>query len=422
MDLIPAVASVLFVLGYAAIALEHSLGTSKSAVALALGGILWVLVAMAGGVNFAHDIAEAGSEIFDIIVFLLAAMSLVEVLIHYRFFDYIRTWLFKLGVGERRQFWLIGIMAFCLSSVIDNLTATIVSIQIARKFFRNDNMLVATAGIVIAANAGGAFSPIGDVTTIMLWLAKKFTAIEIISKAFLPSLAIFVMSMALMFRLVKENDYDVKTELVPTLGRSEKVVIGTTLASFALPVVMSLIGLPPYLGLLIGLGFVWLAVDSLKRIRPKPTHLEASLDEFIKKTDIPSIKFFIGILLAVSALHSLGILEQLSHVLYGETPSIGRMVAGNIGLGVISAILDNVPLTAIAIQVLNTSNTDLWVLLALAVGTGGSLLVIGSAAGVVAMGMVKELTFSRYLKIATLPAAVGYAAGMGVWALQTYVF
>lgn len=413
-------AAGVFILGYLGIALEHSLRTSKSAIALFMGGVLWILTALAGGETFGHDIAEAGGEIFDIVVFLLAAMSLVEILIHYRFFDWVRGQLFKFGVTERRQFILVTLAAFFLSSVIDNLTATIVSVQIARKFFRAENLLVAVSMVVIAANAGGAFSPIGDVTTIMLWLADKFTATQIITQAFLPSIAIYLVAVALMFPKINDSRFDQKDELILKLSRSEWMVVGMTLLSFAFPLLMSLLGLPPYLGLLVGLGLVWLTIDGLKRFRPKPTHLEAEIEEFVKKTDIPAIKFFIGILLAVSALHSLGVLDSISHFLYGTDPSITRIALGNVGLGFVSAILDNVPLTAIAIQILQTNITPLWALLALSVGTGGSLLIIGSAAGVVAMGMVKELTFAKYLKIAFVPALVSFLAGVAVW-YGTYV-
>ncbi len=184
---------------------------------------------------------------------------------------------------------------------------------------------------------------------------------------------------------------------------------------------MSALGLPPYMGLLLGLGGVWLMIDLFKRYLPRTTHLTASIEDLIRKTDISSLKFFIGILLAVSALHTLGVLELLADTVYGHTPSIGSVIGGNISLGLLSAILDNVPLTAIAIQILNSTDSSLWVLLALTVGTGGSLLVIGSAAGVVAMGMIKELNFSSYFKLAFFPALAGYIAAIAVWMLQRWI-
>ena len=185
---------------------------------------------------------------------------------------------------------------------------------------------------------------------------------------------------------------------------------------------MNLFNLPPYLGLLLGLGAVWITVDLFREYKPKPTHLDALIENFIKKTDIASLKFFVGILLAVSALNTLNILEYFSGILYGLDPSVNRIILGNVGLGIFSAIVDNVPLTAIAIKILAINSSSLWVLMAMTVGTGGSILIIGSAAGVVAMGMVKELTFAKYFQIAFKPALFSFFAGIGVWYIQFLVF
>lgn len=415
-------ASALFMLGYIAISLEHRIHTSKSAIALILGASLWLLVATKGGSDFAKDIAHAGSDIFGIVVFLLAAMSLVEVLIHYKFFDVVRGRLLAWHLSERKQFIIISALAFSLSAVIDNLTATIVMIQMARQFFRGENLLRVGAAIVIATNAGGAFSPIGDVTTIMLWLAGKFESTEIILGGFLPAVVLFIVATYLIYKKITPDSFDVQGEVYAESGRSEKIIIGLVFFSFVLPVIMNYFGLPPYLGLLLGLGLVWLTIDFVKQVRPRQSHLNASIEEMIRKTDIPSLKFFIGILLTVSALGSLGVLQIFSESFYGEEPSSQRIIAGNVGLGVLSAVLDNVPLTAIAIESLPTESSSLWVLLALTVGTGGSLLVIGSAAGVVAMGMLKELNFAKYVMVAFVPALVGYAAAVAIWCLQYFVF
>lgn len=417
------VGSAIFVLGYLAIAIEHKLGTSKSAIALAMGGMLWLVAALAGAEHLREQITHTGAEIFEIVVFLLAAMSLVEILVHYKFFDVVRGKLFSWGLDDRKQFLVIAVLSFFLSAVLDNLTTAIVMIQIARRFFKGENLLAVAAAIVISANAGGAWSPIGDVTTIMLWIAGKFTGMEIILQGILPSLTLFLVTTAFMYRSIEnEKRDDATNEVVTRLTHSEKTIIGLTFASFALPVIMNAVfNLPPYLGLLIGLGIVWLAVDVFRRIRPQRTHLEANIEELIRKSDLASIKFFIGILLAVSALSSLGVLDQLSDLLYGHNPETARIVVGSVGLGLISAILDNVPLAAIAIEILHVSDTSLWVLLALTLGTGGSLLVIGSAAGVVAMGMIKELTFAKYLRLATVPAFFGFVAGVAVWAVQYYI-
>ncbi len=420
--LLPLIASGVFILGYIGITLEHRLGTSKSAIAMSVGVIMWILASLYNHVHIEETLVEVGGDIFSIVIFLLAAMSLVEILVHYQFFDVVRGLLYKLKFSEKKQFLALAIMTFFLSAMLDNLTTTIVMIQIARRFFTGKNLLLMTAAVVIAANAGGAFSPIGDVTTIMIWLADKFTAFEIIREGFLPSLAILLGSMALMYPQISDKPFAATDEIITQLSRSEKVVITAVFASFALPLIMNFMNLPPYFGLLLGLGGVWIIIDFFKQKSKRKTHLEVSIEELIKKTDIASLKFFIGILLAVSALEHLGILEQLSHVLYTDAPTAARMIIGNTSLGFVSAVLDNVPLTAIAIEILKTTDTSIWVLLALAVGTGGSMLVIGSAAGVVAMGMVKELTFEKYLKLATLPAMVGYIIGIAVWYVQYLIF
>jgi len=416
------IAVVIFVFGFIAISLEHKLKVNKSAIALVLGSILWFIVVLTTKVDIGNAITETGAEIFEIVIFLLCAMSLVEILVHYKLFDVIRGKLFALHLKEKHQFLLVTLLTFAFSGIIDNLTTTIVMIQIARMFFKKDNLLIAVSGIIIAANAGGAFSPIDDVTTIMLWLADKFSATSVIIYGFLPSFVLYTISTLLLSKKIVDSDFDVKTKIITKLSISEKIIITVILSSFLLTIVTGIIGLPPYFGLLIGLGISWVLIDLLKKYSTNTTHLEASIDEFIKKTDIVALKFFIGILLAVAALHQLGILEQLSGIIYGANPSINRIIAGNIGLGLISPVLDNVPLTAMAIQIINSTNEDLWVLLALSVGTGGSLLIIGSAAGVVAMGMVKELNFETYFKIAFIPALIGFIGCITIWGLQFFLF
>lgn len=419
--MITLLAIIFFVVGYVAISLEHKFHLNKSAIALFMGGVLWTLVASTSH-GYEEMLVETSAEVFEIVIFLLAAMSLVEILVHYKLFDVIRGKIYALGFGDRKQFIALASLAFLLSGVIDNLTATIVMIQIARKFFKGETLVKMCALIVIAANAGGAFSPIGDVTTIMLWLADKFEATDIIVRGFLPSLVIFAVPAYMFYRKLPDSKFDEKDEIVTNLEPSEVVIVSTVFSSFVLAVVLSFVGLPPYFGLLIGLGLTWLVVDFFKHTSNKKSHLEASIEHLIQKTDIASIKFFIGILFSVAALHYLGVLEMLSSLVFGESPESSRIILGNVVLGLISPVLDNVPLTAMAIQILDTSVTSYWVLLALCVGTGGSLLVIGSAAGVVAMGMNKDLTFDKYFKLAFIPALSGFVAGITVWYLQYLIF
>lgn len=422
-----------FVIGYVFITLEHRYKLHKAITAAALGAFLWIAIGIAERSAAEDALHGIGSEIFSIVIFLLAAMTLVEVLVHYRFFDFVRTQILRLNIRDYGQLWVIGAVSFFLSAVIDNLTATLVMLAVATRFFAGRNLLVATAAIVIAANAGGAWSPIGDVTTIMLWIAGKFTSGEIVAWTFVPSAVLFVVSTALLGRSIAADTRDVIEECV-ALSKSEWIVIALALASFFLPVIVHSIGLPPYIGLVFGLGIVGITISlfrlmnggaaasahddvELGGIAPD-SHLTSDIEKKLARTDIAALLFFTGILLAVGALGHVGILDTASHYLLGDDPSLMRLFFGNAALGVLSALVDNIPLTAAAMEIIQTSDPAIWSLLALAVGTGGSLLVIGSAAGVVAMGKVKNLSFFTYVTIATVPAAVGYAAAMGVWLLQ----
>jgi Na+/H+ antiporter NhaD/arsenite permease-like protein len=418
-------AALIFIGGYALITFEHRYRVNKSITATALAAVLWGLIALSGDAHLGETLHALSAETFALVVFLLAAMTLVEILVHYRFFDLLRVRLFKLGLKDDMQLVLISTIAFFLSAVIDNLTTTIVMVQIARRFFKGKNLLIAVGSIVIAANAGGAFSPIGDVTTIMLWLAGKFSALDVLAWGFIPSLALFITSVLLFKRqLVRDSSDDApQTFENISLSRSEKVVILATFASFALPPLAHLAHLPPFMGLLLGVGIVGLIIGFFANaISRRESHLSLEIEKIIGKVDVTSLLFFIGILFAVGALGHLGILATLSVSLFGDSPELWRLIGGSVLLGVFSAIVDNIPLTAAAMEILTTSDPRLWVLLALCAGTGGSMLAIGSAAGVVAMGMVKELTFKSYFKIATLPAAIGYAVAIIVWLIQYWLF
>ena len=414
------IAALLFGAGYLAITLEHRLFLNKAALSLVLAAVLWLVVGLALPItNIQHALTEAGSDIFGLVIFLLTAMTLVEVLIHYHFFDVIESTLRRRGWTLYRLGWALAGITFVFSAFLDNLTTTIVGIQIARRLFPAHHLPVIGALVIISANAGGAFSPIGDVTTLMLWFAQKFTAGEVITQGFLPSAALAAVAGLLLLRHIPRTTCpEAATNGHHHPSRSDRAIMVATIGAFLLPLAATLVGLPPYLGLIAGLGLVWLLIDVAKQARPQETHLEARIKKFFQQTDLESIQFFVGILLAVAALHALGLLDLATNQLLGATPGFARQVATFAGLGVGSAIVDNVPLTAAAISALDGISSTLWVLLALTVGTGGSLLVIGSAAGVIAQGMVPELTFGRYLKIGTLPAAAGFAAALVVWLTQ----
>lgn len=408
-------------LGYIVISQEHLLKVSKTSVSLIIAVILWVLVVIGGLNDVGLALAESAGEIFGLVIFLLSAMTLVEILTHYGLFDYLYIKLLKLKLDDKAQFFIITFLAFIFSAFLDNLTTTIVFLQIASRFFSGKNLLRSASAIVIVANAGGAFSPIGDVTTTMLWLANKFTAQTVFTQAFIPSFTVFFTSTLLIGKSIVADTKD-RVENVIKLGKVEWVIISLCLLSFLLPLFMTVVYLPPYFGLLLGLGFIWLVVDLARLKRPNSTSLSISIEKFFQKTDIASLYFFIGILLAVGALRHLGVLEKISHQVFTASPSATRIIQGNIAIGGLSAIFDNIPLTAAAIDIVNTTDPSLWVLLALTVGVGGSLLLIGSAPGIIAMTIVKELTFSAYLKIATLPALIAFILGILVWFIQyTYL-
>jgi Na+/H+ antiporter NhaD/arsenite permease-like protein len=415
----------IFVIGYAFIALEHNLRINKSGTAIVLGSLLWLIVDIYSGFSkeTGHALSEETIEIFSIVIFLLSAMTVVEVLVHYKFFDWIQELIMQKKFSQTGLWWFLGLLTFFMSAVLDNLTTTLIMIQIGRNIYKDkNNLLLFVANTVIAANAGGAFSPIGDVTTIMLWLANKFSALEIITKGFLPSIVAWIIPQYLLGRKLKTHeeaelahpDYDIIDEKKVQPYWSI-VLVG--LFSFALPVIFNLIGLPPFLGLLSGVGLLWIVID-LRFRNSEESNEEGRIVSVIQKTDLATLKFFIGILLAVGALSHSGLLAIMNENLFGHELESFRLITGNIVLGFTSAILDNVPLVAAAIKMLPAAvPVDIWVLLAMTAGTGGSMLVIGSAAGVAAMGQIKELNFTYYLKNISFPALLGYIGSIAVWYL-----
>jgi Na+/H+ antiporter NhaD/arsenite permease-like protein len=417
--MIAIISIIIFLFGYIAISLEQYTKVSKTSISLLVGVIIWILAFINNQSHIAVSLSESAQEIFGLVIFLLSAMTLVEILTHYGLFDVLYEKLIKLHVNDKAQFWILTTLAFFFSSFLDNLTTSIIFIQIASRLFKGTNFLKAGAAIVIAANAGGAFSPIGDVTTTMLWLSQKFTVSAVISQVFLPSLSVLLVSNYLIGNSIIANTKDV-IEKPSIITRSEWIVIFLCLFSFSLPLVMTIFQLPPYLGLLFGLGIVWLAVDLLRLRHHGSTKLAMSIEKFFQKTDIASLYFFIGILIAIGALRHLGVLDIISNYIFGNNPSSLRVISGNVIIGGLSAIFDNIPLTAAAIEIVKTDVSSLWTLLAFTVGVGGSLLVIGSAPGIIAMTLIKDLTFGMYFRIATGPALLGYTIGIIVWFIQFY--
>lgn len=411
-------ALILFAAAYVFISFESRLRTSKSAIALVFGGLLWLLVVLSGRSKeiIASSFQQTGNEILGIIMFLLASMALVEVMSHHHLFDVLKEKLLSLHFSVKKQFLLLSIITFFLSALLDNMTVGLLMIQVAKQFFKGKNLLIAAAGIVIASNAGGSWSPIGDVTTVLLWIAGKYNAVTIVKEGFLPASTFLVICTLFLVRKLKNESESLPTEEIPKvhLTTTDKIVIGTSIISFLLPIFANALGLPPYLGLLFGLGIVWIYLQFEHRKSDDPDVMEM----IFKKLDIASINFYAGILLATNALNAIGLLEFLSRFLFGTTQEFYRVVGGAAASGILFATFDNIPLTAITMKLITLSSQSLWVLFALTIGNGGSTFIIGSAAGIAVMGGLKELTVGQFFKIASLATIIAYIAMVAVWLLQ----
>ena len=408
---------LIFVVGFIAIIFEHKLEINKSWVALFMGSIMWVIVAIGEDEHTLElAIKHEAAEIFQLVIFLMGAMTIVEMMAHFRFFTWIESKLLQLNISDRRLFWMLGLITFFASSLLDNLTSTLVMIQIGRHLYiRRENFTIYVINIVLAANAGGAMSPVGDVTTIMLWLAGKFTAWQILLYGFAPAAMAWLVPQSLLTRkIIGEDRIGRKNEEVLPLQWG---IIFIGLFTFGFAVLVNLFHLPPFIGILFGMGAVAIVIDyRLKRgtLKKRGGHIV----NIIKTIDMATLNFFIGILLAVGALSYNGVLGQVADFIFGQDPASNpiALIIGHTSLGLLSSVLDNVPLTAAVIKMLPEGiGYSYWVLLAITAGTGGSILVVGSAAGVAAMGQVKELTFMEYLKHGTLPALIGYFSAVCTW-------
>lgn len=436
MDILAWIGAGIFVLGYGLIALEQKFSTHKSAIALMMAGILWTLAAIAASHTeaFTHITNETAVNVFSVISFSLASMALIEILAHYRFFDFVKSQLMRIRIQERGQFVLLLALCFMLSGVLDNISLTICFIQIARHFFKGKNLILMGAGVVIASNAGGAWSPIGDVTSLILWMSGVISASEMITTAFVPTLVLTIISGFLLYRQLDTSLFasklTVKAEAVKEsllkveLSLSEKIIIGSALFAFVLPIFANLIGVQAYTARLMGLGITWGLIEVMRHNsrKPRKSHLSANIERIIQSVDLSSIMFLTGILLSVGALTSLGILAYLSEVAVGSNPSESWLITLGSLLGIMSGFMDNSALVAVALKVFPIEDPRIWGLVSVTAGTGGSLLIFASAAGVVAMGAMKELTFQAYLKYATLPALTGLAGAVATWLGMYFLF
>lgn len=415
----PAAALIaIFVIAYAAIALEHPLKINKSGSALVGAGLLWTIYALS--VDDAHMVGEQlGASLMEtaqIVFFLMGAMTIVEVVDAHNGFDVITTRIKTSRLSS--LMWLVGFVTFFLSAILDNLTTTIVMISLMRKLLgKHDDRLFFAGIIVIAANSGGAWSPIGDVTTTMLWIGGQITSLAIIKAVLLPSLISMLVPLAIVAHLLRGQTV-VAPERENTVANLNTTVCERNLMFFlglgilvAVPAFKTTTHLPPFLGILFGLGILWVVGDLVHRRKEDETKQHLTLVHAMSKIDMGSLVFFIGILLSVATLEHTHILTALAQWL---DRFVGRQEAIVMIIGVASAIVDNVPLVAASMGMYSLAQLPpdhfFWEFLAYCAGTGGSILIIGSAAGVAAMGLEKIHFFGYAKKISGL-AILGYLAG-----------
>lgn len=410
---------IVFIIGYAMITAEHFTKINKATVAIMMGVIVWVLqfaTESCPGKNGLPCLIGHLASVAQIIFFLMGALVIVEVIDKHRGFKLISE---HIHVASKKKFlWVIGFITFFLSSILDNLTTTIVMISLLERLFhRTEDRLIIGGGVVIAANAGGVWTPIGDVTTTMLWIGGQLTTYTMMRDLFLPSFVTLIVSLAALSLLLKgefvkknhiidDNDIAPHGKLVFFLGIGALVFV---------PIFKLLTGLPPFMGILFGLSVLWFVTDILHGDHKETEHLK--VPAAFSKIDFSSVIFFLGILLCIDALDSALILEHLAKWL---DATVGNVNIIAITIGLASAVVDNVPLVAASMGmydvVQHPVDASFWKMIAYCAGTGGSILVIGSAAGVVYMGLEK-VDFFWYLRRISLPALLGYFAGIATYLL-----
>jgi Na+/H+ antiporter NhaD/arsenite permease-like protein len=424
----------VFVLGYLAIALEHPIKVDKAASALIIGGLGWGLFAFSGidPHSLTHEIQHHIVDIAEILFFLLGAMTIVELVDAHQGFSIITD---RITTNKKVYLiWILSIITFFFSAVLDNLTTAIVMAALLAKLIKDKENLWLFAGVVIlSANAGGAWSPIGDVTTIMLWIGGQVSAESIIPAIIIPSTVCTIIPLIyLTFKLKGEIERPVDTELDehknnPTSSFERNLIFYLGVCSLLfVPFFKTVTHLPPYVGMILSLGFLWLVTEIIHRSKNHEEKSQLSVIGVLRKVDTPTIFFFLGILLAVASLQSAGQLDIVAK--YLDTTFNGQTAEGayiiNVIIGLLSSIVDNVPLVAGAMGMYPIAETGLyaadgmfWEFLAYCAGTGGSVLIIGSAAGVAVMGILK-IDFIWYLKNISLLALMGYLAGAATYILM----
>lgn len=409
---------VIFVLGYLAIAFEHPININKSATALLTGVLCWTVYILMGDDNHLinEQLTEHIGELSGILFFLMGAMTLVELIDAHDGFDVITS---RITTNNKRKLlWIICIITFFLSAVLDNLTTAIVMVSLLRKLIDNkEDRLLFIGMVVIAANAGGAWSPIGDVTTTMLWIGGQITAQNIMLKLFIPSILCLIVPLFILSFKLKGNvirpEIKESTSANPTSSFERNIVFFLGIGALVfVPVFKTITHLPPFMGVLFGLGVLWVITEIIHSKKDDEDKGSLSVLHALRKIDMSSILFFLGILIAIASLQSTGILSNLAQYMNDTIGNLNIIVPA---IGLLSAIIDNVPLVAASMGMYDITtypaDSYIWEFLAYCAGTGGSILIIGSAAGVAAMGMEK-IDFIWYLKKVAWLALVGYFAGV----------
>ncbi|MDR2583103.1 MAG: sodium:proton antiporter NhaD [Fibromonadaceae bacterium] len=414
--------AIIFILGYLAIALEHPLKVNKSASALFLGTVLW-LVWFKGSGNV-HQVSEQLFESFgglaQILFFLMGAMTIVAIIDANDGFSVITSRIKTSNV--KVLLWIIAWLSFFLSAVLDNLTTTIVMMTLTRKLISDTKSRLYMAGvIVIAANAGGAWSPIGDVTTTMLWIGGQISALGIVKSLILPSIVCLLLPVIVFTFFISgeiSHSSSQSSKDAPSSFEKSTLFIAGIGGLLMVPVIKTVFHVPPYIAMLFILGVLWTVVELLAR-RHESIPNRLNIHHVIKDVDTPSVLFFAGILLAVGVLEATGQLEALAKILENI---LGDVRIITIIIGFLSAVVDNVPLVAATMGMYDLKSFPhdhlMWEFIAYCAGTGGSMLVIGSAAGVAAMGIDRNLSFGWYLKRIAPLALLGYLAGAGIYLLM----
>jgi len=415
---------VIFVLGYAFITLEHTIHINKSATALITAVLCWTLIVLNAPDSeiVLESLTHHLSAISEIVFFLLGAMTIVELIDAHDGFQSITESIKT--THKAKLIWLIAIITFFLSAVLDNLTSTIVMISILNKLIEDKKTKWMLLGLVIiASNAGGAWSPIGDVTTTMLWIGGQITPLNIVKQVFFASLVSMVIPTLIISYMIK-GQIALKQATPDQVNASSNLfernlifIVGVGSLLFV-PIFKTITHLPPYMGMLLCLGIIWVVTELLHKKKPAEEKGVLSVNHAIQKIDTPSILFFFGILMSIASLEYVGVLPELAAFL---NSTIGDINLVAISIGLLSAVLDNVPLVA-ALQSMYSleqypQDHYFWELLAYTAGTGGSCLIIGSAAGVAVMGLEK-IDFFWYLKRISWIALIGYLVGALVFILQ----